>query len=109
MKMDEYQERAGRTNIYPDTSDGFHAQIFGLCSEAGEVADKFNKRIRDYQGDIMPDITDEIIKELGDCLWFISQIALKMECSLEYVAECNLRKLADRADRGKIGGSGDER
>jgi NTP pyrophosphatase (non-canonical NTP hydrolase) len=109
MKMDEYQERAGRTNIYPDTSDGLHALVMGLCSESGEVADKIKKAIRDEHGSISSDREWAIVSEIGDVLWYVSQLASVLGVGLDFVARNNLNKLADRAGRGKIGGSGDER
>ena len=78
--------------------------VLGLCSEAGEVADKFKKLKRD--GNINK---RDVVKELGDCLWYITAIASVMEVELDSVAGENLRKLKDRQKRNKIKGSGDNR
>ena len=107
--MNEYQELASKTNIYPNTTDGFYAQALGLCSESGEVAGKIKKVIRDSKGNISSGAKEQIKSELGDVLWYVSQCANALGLSLGEVAEHNIRKLSDRNKRNKIGGSGDER
>ena len=52
---------------------------------------------------------EEIRKELGDVLWYISQIANELKIPLDEVAEFNIEKLKDRMERGKLHGSGDNR
>lgn len=76
----------------------------GLNGEAGEVAEHIKKYIRDSHVD-----TGAVIKELGDTLWYLARLADELGYTLEEVAELNLLKLADRKERGVIGGSGDER
>ena len=49
------------------------------------------------------------MKELGDTLWMLSEIAIRLDISLEYVARLNIEKLTSRLKRGKINGSGDNR
>ena len=108
MEFGEYQARARQTNIYPKSLDGLYAMIMGLCSEAGEVADKVKKAIRDNDGNIHAS-AGAILHECGDVQWYLSQIADRLNTNLDDVADMNLRKLASRAERGKIGGSGDDR
>ncbi len=81
----------------------------GLTEEAGEVAGKFAKIIRDKKGVITQDDKQEIAKELGDTLWMLSEIATRLDISLEYIARLNIEKLTSRLERGKINGSGDNR
>lgn len=88
---------------------GLEYPVMGLTEEAGEVAGKFAKIIRDKKGIITQDDRDQIIKELGDVLWMVNEIALRLDCSLQYVAQVNIEKLASRLKRGKINGSGDNR
>lgn len=88
---------------------GLEYPVMGLTEEAGEVAGKFAKIIRDKKGVITQDDKDEIIKELGDVLWMVSEIAERLDCSLQYVAHVNIEKLTSRLKRGKINGSGDNR
>lgn len=116
-----YQLKAHEFANYPDKEiKGFEEQlkfedsgleypVMGLTEEAGEVAGKFAKIIRDKKGVITQDDKNEIIKELGDVLWMVNEIALRLDCSLQYVAQVNIEKLTSRLKRGKINGSGDNR
>lgn len=115
MTLDEYQTQAITTELMtrPDivraTDPAFIAKILGLAGEAGEVSEKFKKIIRDHDGVITEADKQEIIKELGDVLWYISAIADYLEVPLEEVAGKNLEKLFSRRDRGTSRGSGDNR
>ena len=109
MNFTEYQELAKKTAIYPSRFFRVYPAL-GLCGEAGEVAEKIKKSIRDgidygYEEEFKADLT----KELGDVLWFVAQMATELKVDLEYIAETNIKKLASRAKRGKIKGSGDNR
>lgn len=99
--FNEYQEAAMKTAIYEDTI----YPVLGLAEEAGEVAGKFGKAIRDKTD--LP--TEVLVKELGDVLWMLAAICRDNDLSLEYVANKNIEKLASRAQRGVLGGSGDDR
>lgn len=80
----------------------------GLAGEAGEVADKVKKLIRDG-GEGGKEFTDALILELGDVLWYVAQLATFIGVDLEWVAWKNINKLQSRQDRGVISGSGDNR
>ena len=88
---------------------GLEYPVMGLTEEAGEVAGKFAKIIRDKKGVITQDDKNEIIKELGDVLWMVSEIATMLDCTLQHVAHVNIEKLTSRLKKGKINGSGDNR
>lgn len=88
---------------------GLEYPVMGLTEEAGEVAGKFAKIIRDKKGVITQEDKNEIVKELGDVLWMVSEIAQRLDCSLQHVAHVNIEKLASRLKRGKMKGSGDNR
>lgn len=110
MTLDEYQKGAEKTAKYPDKGSGLPVYpTLGLTSEAGEVADKVKKAIRDEGGVISDSRRKDLLKELGDVLWYVAQCATELGLSLEDVARQNLEKLASRKERGKIGGSGDDR
>lgn len=110
--FNDYQSKAKRTDKYP-ANFAFICYALGLSSEAGEVAGKIKKLIRDKSSNsvVVCDCTDKesIIDELGDCLWYIAMMAGYMGYTMEDVAFRNIEKLADRERRGKIGGSGDNR
>lgn len=113
MTLDEYQSTAAETDQFKATDDltdpGLVAKVFGLAGETGEVSEKFKKVIRDGGGKITPENKMEIAKELGDVLWYIASISRYMGFPLSEVAQMNLDKLQSRLERGKIGGSGDNR
>ena len=51
----------------------------------------------------------EILKELGDVLWYVAQVASELGLSLDKIANQNIEKLYSRLERGKLSGSGDSR
>lgn len=110
MDLNTYQDRAATTATFTDT--GILRTVYftlGLTGEAGEVAEKVKKAIRDEGAEITQEKKNDIQRELGDVLWYVSQLSRVMGFTLEEVAEANLDKLADRKARGAIGGSGDNR
>lgn len=110
MTFDEYQEKALTTVITStdDFKDTLH-WVLGINGEAGEVAEKVKKIIRDKQGDISEEDKRELAKELGDVLWYLAVFANQLGFSLDSVATDNLEKLQSRKQRGKLTGSGDNR
>lgn len=103
MRFDEYQEEAKKTAIYPDQYRVVYPAL-GLAGEAGEVAEKVKKHIRDGVLNV-----EELKKELGDVLWYLAAIASDLDLTLDDVAEANLQKLRSRQARGVISGNGDNR
>lgn len=103
MEMVEYQKEAFTTA--KPTARNLYYMALGLAGEAGEVANKVKKIMRDGTE---PDIKD-LKSELGDVLWYVSGLATVLGISLGDVAATNLAKLKDRQERNKIGGSGDNR
>ena len=91
------------------TESGLIEKVLGLPGEAGEAADKFKKIIRDKGGVISLIEREEIVKELGDVLWYIAMIAEYLEIPLSEVAKMNIDKLESRYKRNKIHGHGDNR
>ncbi len=110
MTFNEYQNESKKTAKYPKIDGkGYLYPVLGLAGEAGEVAEKIKKVFRDKNGKISDETRIEIIKELGDVLWYLSQISLELEVPFDKVAEENLKKLASRFERNKISGNGDNR
>lgn len=108
MKLNDYQEATKATAIYNEDVALVYTTL-GLVSEAGEVADKIKKAIRDHESEIDDDRIEMVALELGDVMWYVARIADTLGLSLEYIAEKNLAKLNSRKDRDAIKGSGDVR
>ena len=104
MTFEEYQAKAHETNQYPKEYL-MECLALGLCSEAGEVAGKVKKSHRDGIGFNHNGVIDEI----GDCIWYCSELARLCGVTLQEVAERNISKLASRAIRNQIKGNGDDR
>jgi len=113
-----YQEKAHEFADYPvPVNEGKTATalmrytypVMGLCEEAGEVAGKFAKALRDDEGFITPERKEQITKELGDVLWMVAEIATLLNVPLGDIMEQNIEKLESRRSRGVIHGSGDNR
>jgi len=113
MDMNDYHQRAITTLTdeydYGSISPQLMGMVLGLSDESGEVLGKFKKLLRDKKGIITDEDKKEIVKELGDILWYVNSVAHLLDSSLEEVARKNNEKLASRKERGVLGGSGDNR
>ena len=109
MELNDYQRESRKTALYPEVGSNAIYPTLGLVGEAGEVADKVKKILRDKKGIFDKGSKDAIKLELGDVLWYISQLSSELGYELEEVADANLQKLKSRKVRGKIQGSGDDR
>ena len=109
MDFKTYQKQARLTAQYPNLGSNNIYPTLGLVGEAGEVAEKVKKVIRDKKGIFDEESKIGIKKELGDVLWYISNLCNEFDFELEEVALQNLEKLKLRAAKGKISGSGDDR
>jgi NTP pyrophosphatase (non-canonical NTP hydrolase) len=104
--LNNYQRQAKETAIYPENSKIVYPAL-GLAGEAGEVADKVKKIIRDGRNDA--EYYNQIAKELGDVLWYCAVLADDLGYSLQQIAEMNVYKLQSRKVMGTISGDGDDR
>lgn len=102
--FDFYQNEAEEFALYGKDAKILYAAL-GLCSEAGEVAGKIKKWIRGDSHLVVEDIS----KELGDVLWYVSALATDLGLNLSEVAEENIAKLQSRKVRNAIRGDGDNR
>ena len=109
MNLNDYQKSALKTANPKDTKNEFYHLILGLVGEAGEVAEKVKKNIRNHDSDMSKLDVNDIKIELGDVLWHIATIANYFDIPLEEVATANIAKLADRQKRGVIKSTGDYR
>ena len=101
--MNEYQDMAASTAIYKVEHQVIYPAL-GLAAEAGEVANKVKKILRDGKFD-----REAIADEVGDCLWYIAALCRDLNVSMSDLAAANLKKLQDRKKRGVISGNGDKR
>jgi NTP pyrophosphatase (non-canonical NTP hydrolase) len=109
LTFKEYQTRAADTAHYPNAGHNPVYPTLGLAGEAGEVAEKVKKVLRDKGGNFDAEAVAAIQKELGDVLWYVARLAAELGLDMEQVAAANLAKLADRKARNQLHGSGDER
>lgn len=108
MELNEYQKIAMSTAIYPNDGKINYLSL-ALCGEAGEVADKVKKVLRDKDGCYSEEDKREIALELGDCMWYIANLAFAIGFPLNDIAEMNREKIEGRVRRGTLHGSGDKR
>lgn len=110
MTFDDYQQKALTTVLSTDDEfkDLLH-WILGVNGEAGEIAEKIKKIIRDKNGELSAEDKTELAKEIGDVLWYLAVLANQLGVSFDKIAEQNIDKLQSRQKRGVLGGSGDNR
>lgn len=108
MTINEYQAAALTTAVYPEDKRIIYPAL-GMCGEAGEVADKVKKVIRDNNQSFNTARKIEIAKEIGDVMWYCATLSHDLNFTLGEIAEMNYDKLRSRQARGKLGGSGDNR
>jgi NTP pyrophosphatase (non-canonical NTP hydrolase) len=108
--FDEYQTAAMCTAEYPNRLSNLVYPAMGVAGEAGEFCDKVKKMWRNT-GEMSVHTSDrlEMVKELGDVLWYIAACAAEMDIPLSEVAQININKLLDRRARGVIKSEGDNR
>ena len=109
MTFEEYQKLSRKTAAYPKIGENFVYPLLGLAGESGEVAEKLKKVFRDKGGVVTEETEKESTQELGDVLWYLSQLATELEIPFEEVAKTNLEKLFSRLERDVIGRDGDNR
>ncbi|MEN9558726.1 MAG: hypothetical protein RL141_1095 [Candidatus Parcubacteria bacterium] len=115
MTFNEYQAATLKTSVYRETvsphfgNNAFLYLVLGLVGESGEVADKIKKLFRDQGGVLSDEKKQELAKELGDVLWYLTRLAEEWGFTLEQIAEMNANKLQSRKQRDALHGDGDNR
>ena len=109
IDFERYQRESRKTWRLVHTDHAIVYPTLGLVNEAGEVAGKIKKIFRDKDGVILETDREALKSELGDVLWYLTQICTELDLSLEEVAARNITKLFDRLERGVIRGEGDVR
>ena len=110
MDFKKYQKLSRKTAVYPNRGKNFIYPAFGLAGESGEVCEIVKRIVRGDNGGLVDkELKDELSKELGDVLWYLSQLASEFELSFEEIAKGNIEKLKLRQKRGKLKGKGSNR
>lgn len=110
MKISEYQSEAQKTAIFPNELPDFLEvgqvyTVLGQSGESGEIQEKMKKAIREDDETYIEDMRSEV----GDVLWYLSQVCEEFDWEMEDIAEENIEKLQDRRERGQLTGEGDNR
>ena len=109
LTANDYQTATLQTAIYPNQGQNFIYPTLGLSGEAGEVAEKVKKIIRDGDGTLTDPDREKIALELSEVCWYVAVLAYELDYTLEEIMQMNLDKLASRQKRGVLSGSGDVR
>ena len=108
MQLNDYLEATNQVAIYPEAGTGSDLELYylslGLTSEAGEVAGKIKKLIRDGKLDI-----GNLAYELGDCFWYLARLCDAIGYEPEDILTININKLLKRKENNTLSGSGDAR
>lgn len=99
MEFTQYEKEAVETAKYPNVGSNFVYPTLGLVGESGEVAEKVKKLLRDDEGKVTLEKREEIKKELGDVLWYLTALSREFGFTLEEVARANIEKLTSRKER----------
>lgn len=110
MTLNEYQRAALSTALRSgdEFKDLMHWAL-GISGESGEISEKLKKIIRDKNSILSDDDKTELLKEVGDVLWYLAVLVDQLGYDFDKVATDNVTKLRSRQQRGKLTGSGDNR
>jgi len=109
MEFKDYQKKARKTAIYPNIDKNYIYPTLGLVGEAGEIANKVKKIMRDHDNELSEEMILDLGKEIGDVLWYIAALCSELDLDLNKVAQANIDKLLSRKERNQIQGNGDNR
>lgn len=108
--FNEYIDFVKSMKVYPEKMRVVYPAL-GLAGEAGEIAEKVKKWVRDedFENGMSVGRREAILSELGDPLWYITSLADDLGFTLQDVVDANVEKLSSRKERGVLKGSGDNR
>ncbi len=111
MDFNEYEEKASETAVFNDRTTEYKLMYLalGVAGEAGEVAEKIKKVMRNDNGIVSDEKRESIKSEVGDVLWYLSQLSRELGFTIEDAAQANMRKITDRKSRDVIRSEGDNR
>jgi NTP pyrophosphatase (non-canonical NTP hydrolase) len=104
LSFKDYQTDAIGFAVYPSQGDNIVYPALGLAGESGEVANQIKKVLRDDKGKVTESRRADVIDELGDCLWYIANLAEELNVDIETIAHLNIRKLRERRKQDLIHG-----
>jgi NTP pyrophosphatase (non-canonical NTP hydrolase) len=102
MDLNEYQNAAGDTAVYPRRGNNIYYPALGLCGEAGEIAEIVKKTMRAGLSVPTKAQREQLFYELGDVLWYVAAIAHELGMDLDMIAQGNISKLYKRAQEGRL-------
>ena len=111
MDFNEYQKLAARTATF-ENKEAWYPLMYvalGVAGESGELIEKLKKVMRNDDGVISEEKREGMKQEIGDILWYLSQFARLIDVSFQDVAQANIDKTWDRAQRGVLKSEGDNR
>lgn len=106
--FDVYQLKANATAVYDEGRRIIYPAL-GVAGEAGEIAEKIKKLLRDHDGVVSHEFRQAVKREIGDELWYLAALARDLGLTLGECAVDNLDKVEDRKARGVLHGNGDNR
>lgn len=109
LTMDAYQKKALSYEMTAMKGDPLFFKALGIGGETGEYQEQVKKFYRDDKGPLTYERREKMLGELGDVLWYVASNAGELACTLEELAQRNLKKIEDRAQRNVMRGSGDKR
>lgn len=111
MDFNEYQKIASTTAHFNEENEMYKLMYvtMGVAGETGELVEKVKKLIRNDKGVLTEEKRAGIVAEMGDVLWYLSQLSALLDVPFEAAAQANVQKLKDRAARGVIKSEGDNR
>ncbi len=111
MEFDEYQKLASRTALFAKDDKEYILMLIclGIAGESGEILEKVKHLVRDDKGVVTPERREGIKKEIGDVLWYLSQLARELDLSFDEIADANIKKLTSRLERDMLNSEGDDR
>lgn len=109
INMNSYQDWTKGKYIYPNVGNNLSYVVLGLSGEAGEIANKAKKIIRDHGGEMSEEMRESLADEYGDALFYLAAGASELGLTLSEIAVRNIAKLERREEAGTLGGAGDKR
>jgi NTP pyrophosphatase (non-canonical NTP hydrolase) len=102
--FEDYKQAIDPLVLYPRSTqlEALQYVALGLNGEAGEVAEQIKKAMRNDGGELTPQRIEDLKKEAGDVLWYLTRLAAELNTSLAEIAQINVEKLYQRQEKGNL-------